>query len=266
MKKNTMKKLSIYTHQLTIGITIFVTLSILTITIISDSMDSYAENRGIEFYSLDSMPVGMNSLEPLIANWWNWWEDHPASMANNWPECFKGDGGIIGNNSIVFLADPALAVESNVNSRNQECTISSNQLLYLTVYPGECSTGSKPHEGEYPETKSTADLLQCAQDSNKVIKKMQVKVDGNDVSDHIIRQSTTQPFNFIIKSDNSDNWGPPIANGNNTSMAENYYLFLKPLSIGDHTIDLEVIRQPIQANQPVEHDIAKWNIKVIDKL
>ena len=95
---------------------------------------------------------------------------------------------------------------------------------------------------------------------------MQIKVDGNDVPSHIIRQTTSQPFNFIIKSDNSDNWGPPIANGNNTSMAENYYLFLKPLSIGDHTIDLEVIRQPIQANQPVEHDIAKWNIKVIDKL
>ena len=26
--------------------------------------------------------------------------------------------------------------------------------LYPTVYAGECSTGSKPHEGEYPDTKS----------------------------------------------------------------------------------------------------------------
>ncbi len=74
------------------------------------------------------MPDGISSLEPLIANWWNWWEDHPASMANNWPECFKGDGGIIGNNSIVFLADPALAVENNVNARIK------NALYHLINY------------------------------------------------------------------------------------------------------------------------------------
>jgi hypothetical protein len=46
-------------------------------------------------------------------------------------------------------------------------------------------------------------------------------------------------------------------------MAENYYLLFKPLPVGDHTIELEVIRQPLQTNQPVEHDVAKWNIKVV---
>ena len=135
--------------------------------------------------------------------------------------------------------------------------------LYLTVYAGECSTGSKPHEGEYPDTKSPSDLLSCVQDANKVMKLMQIKVDGNDVPSHIIRQTTSQPFIFNIKPDNSDDWKAPIVGGNNTSMAENYYLFFKPLPVGDHTIELQVIRQPLQANQPVEHDVAKWNIKVV---
>ena len=36
----------------------------------------------------------------------------------------------------------------------------------------------------------------------------------------------------------------------------------QPLPVGDHTINVEVIRQPLQADQPVEHDIAKWNVKV----
>ena len=92
---------------------------------------------------------------------------------------------------------------------------------------------------------------------------MQVRVDGNDVSSRIIRQTTSQPFNFIIKPDNSDDWKAPIVGGNNISMAEHYYLFFKPLPVGDHTIELQVIRQPLQANQPVEHDVAKWNIKVV---
>ena len=80
---------------------------------------------------------------------------------------------------------------------------------------------------------------------------------------NLIRQTTSQPFKFIIKPENADDWKAPIVGGNNTSMAENYYLLFKPLPVGDHTIELEVIRQPLQANQPVEHDVAKWNIKVI---
>jgi hypothetical protein len=236
----------------------------ISIIILNNPSKLYA-STSVGFYSINSPPPGVKSLEPLIGKWWNWWENHPTKMATNWPECLKGDGGIIGNNQhLVFTPNTALAAENNANARNQKCQISSNQLLYLVVYPGKCSTifGSNPPAGEFPDIKSTAGLLQCAQDVNKVIKKMQVKVDGQDVSSHIIRQTTSQPFKWILKSDNADDWKAPIVGGNNTSMAENYYLLFKPLPVGDHTIELEVIRQPLQANQPIEHDVAKWNIKV----
>ena len=118
--------------------------------------------------------------------------------------------------SIVFLGDPASAVENNVNATKQKCEISSTQPLYLTIYAGACSTGSKPHEGEFPDMKSPTDRLNTAQDSNKVIKLMQVKVDGTDVSSNIIRQSTSQPFNFIIPPVNALDWKAPIVGGNNT--------------------------------------------------
>jgi hypothetical protein len=111
--------------------------------------------------------------------------------------------------------------------------------------------------------KNPTDLLNCAQDTNRVMKLMQVKVDGKDVSSNIVRQTTSQPFKFIAPADNPFGFSPPIAGGNNTSMAENFYLFFKPLPVGDHTIEVEVIRQPLQANQPVEHDVAKWNVKVV---
>lgn len=238
-------------------------LVIVTITLSSHSK-VYASNS-VDFYSLNSPPPGIKSLETLIGNWWNWWEDHPTNMASNWPECFTGDGGVIDNHALVFTPNPAWAVESNPNATNQKCQISSHQLLYFTVYPGECSTifGSNPPAGEFPDIKSVDGLLKCAQDVNKVIKKMQVKVDSQDVSSHIIRQTISQPFNFVIKPENADDWDAPIVGGNNTSMAENYYLFFKPLPVGDHQIELEVIRQPLQANQPVEHDVAKWDIKVV---
>jgi hypothetical protein len=111
--------------------------------------------------------------------------------------------------------------------------------------------------------KNPADLLSCAKQENMVIKLMRVKVDGKDVSSNIVRQTTSQPFKYIIPADNAFEMTAPAAGGNNTSMAENYYLLFKPLPAGDHTIEVEVIRQPVQANQPVEHDLAKWNIKVV---
>lgn len=236
-----------------------------TILMISLPSKLYANpSPGIDFYSPSSPPSGVKSLEPLIAKWWNWFYAVPAATATNWPNCLKGDGGTISNNqSVVFTPASAFATDSNPNARNQKCEISSDQLLYLDVYSGSCSTGSKPHEGEFPDTKSPADLLNCAQDSNKVIKLMQVKVDGNDVSPNIIRQSTSQPFNVIIPQDNAFSYNPPTAGGNNYAMAEDYYLFFKPLPVGDHKIDLEVIRQPLEANQPVEHDVAKWDLKVV---
>jgi hypothetical protein len=236
-----------------------------TILIISNSplKNLYASPPGIDFYSPNSPPAGVKSLEPLIAKWWNWRIAYPSTTNINWPECLKGDGGIIGNNqSVVFLGDPAGAISTNVGAKNQKCEISSSQLLYLTVYAAECSKGSKPNKGEYPN-KSPAELLVCAQGANEGIKVMQVKVDGQDVSSNIVKQTTSQPFNLNIPPTNTFDYGADIVSENNTSMAENYYLFFKPLPVGDHTIELHVIRDPHNNPASAENLEAKWNIKVV---
>ena len=77
---------------------------------------------------------------------------------------------------------------------NQRCEISSNQLVYMTLYPGECSAFDSPEVYH----NSTANLLDCAIKSNLVIKLNRVVVDGKDVSSNIIRQQISHPFNFII--------------------------------------------------------------------
>ena len=252
-----------FVYRLDIQILILLTFLMAAIIIVSSPLDSFATSSGISFYSPDSPPPGVKSLEPLMQKWWNWRTALTADTANNWPKCLKGNGGAIGNNqSVVFVGDPVAAVDKNVNARNQICEISPNQLLYLTVYAGECSTGSKPHEGEFPETKNPTDLLACAKDSNLVMKLMQVKVDGKDVSSNIIRQTTTKPFNYIVPLVNAFDWQRPLASGNNTAMAENYYLFFKPMPIGDHSIELKVIKTPPRGNQPIQDLAAKWNFKV----
>jgi hypothetical protein len=210
---------------------------------------------GIGYYSPSTPPPGMKSFQNLITKWWNISINQPTKIANHWPICLKADV-TVDNRSVVFLGNPATAPAggANVNATHQACQISSSQLLYLVVYPGECAQGEFPGE-------SIPQLLSCAQDSNKVIKLMQVKVDGTDVSSNIVRESTSQPFVFTLHStDNIFNDKIPCCG---QSMAEMYDLLFKPLPKGHHTISVEVMRVPLQSNQPVEHDLAKWDINVV---
>ena len=41
------------------------------------------------------------------------------------------------------------------------------------------------------------------------------------------------------------------------------YVFIKPLPVGTHKIELEVLRNPQEPNQPVEYPIVKYTINVI---
>ncbi len=231
-----------------------VLILVMPILVVPSPAISYAIQRTVDFYSIKSPPAGIDSLEALMAKWWNWWEDHPTQIAHNWPVCLK-QNEMVGNRSVVFLANPAYSDEKNTNARNQNCEISSNQILYLTLYPGECSAFEAKES-------SVSKLLECAIDSNRVIKLNQVKVDGKDVSSNIISQRTTRPFNFVIPSVNVDAAEPSTPGKVNPSMAENYYLFFKPLPAGHHTIEAELIRQPLQSNQPVEQHTTKWNVNV----
>ena len=122
------------------------------------------------------------------------------------------------------------------------------------MYPGECD------DGQYTD-KTNAELLQCAKDSNREIKLMTAKVDGEDVSSKIVRQSTSKPFMINIPKVNIyDIQGNQT--GTHRTMGESYFLFFKPLSIGHHNIEAKVIRDPLEINLPIEHDVAKWDIQV----
>jgi hypothetical protein len=93
----------------------------------------------------------------------------------------------------------------NVNATHQACQILASQLLYLSVYEGECSQGED-------HLQRIDQLVGCAIDSKGVIKLMKVTVDGADVSSNILR--TTDPFVYTIRSsDNAFSITPPCCVG-----------------------------------------------------
>jgi hypothetical protein len=233
---------------------IFLTVLLTTMIIIGSPLKLQAQSV-IDFYSPSTPPAGMKSLESLIPKFWDWRANQPGRIANTWPICLKADV-TVANRSVVFLGDPAAAPAggANANATHQACQISSSTLLYLHVYGAYCSQGDSPG-------KSIPQLLTCAQDENKIIKLMQAKVDGMDVSPKLVRETTSQPWILTIpSSDNAFNEKIPCCG---EAMAENYFLLFKTLPTGHHTITVEVIRVPLQPNQPVEHDLAKWDINVV---
>jgi hypothetical protein len=70
---------------------IVASLLMITIVLLGNLAKIYA-STSVEFYSPNSPPAGVKSLEPLIAKWWNWWNAVPAAAATNWPQCIKADG------------------------------------------------------------------------------------------------------------------------------------------------------------------------------
>ena len=155
---------------------VLVTLSILLFSVTVTVPIAYA----VDVFQKDEMPFG-KPYEDWVQDWWRWNAAIPGDPETTFAGV-KENGCLINKEGpVAMLMDPAIG-----GSHHQKCEISSNQLLYLTVYAGECSTGSKPHEGEFPDTKNPDDLLACAKDSNLVMKLMQVKVDGKDVSSNIV--------------------------------------------------------------------------------
>lgn len=220
----------------------------------------YAKAAGtkssVGFYTLKSLPAGIKSLDPLIDNYWNWWITQSPSYAENWPPCIIGNADRVpGNQSIVFLGDPATAVEKNVNARNQNCEIQSNQAIFFPPYNGVCDTGEFPNY-------SPSQLLDCAIGTNKGIKIMNLKIDGMDVSDKIFHTNTSKPFIWNIPKANFYQMSEPHV-GSHPAIAEGYYVFIKPMPVGTHTIELKVLRVPPEPNQPVERPNLKYTLRVV---
>jgi hypothetical protein len=201
----------------------FVTYFLLIISIVSvlsigsSNIKAMSSEPSIGFYNTNSLPAGMNSIDPLIENYWNWWAKQSSAYSQNWPPCMIGQADrLASNQSIIFFGDPATAVELNVNARNQHCQISSNQAIFFPPYNGLCNTGEEP--GDTPDQ-----LLKCAIGTNKGIQLMSLKIDGKDVSNQIFHTHTSKPFIWDVPKDNIYAFPQSEPNvGSHPAMAEGY--------------------------------------------
>jgi len=186
----------------------------------------------IALFDKDESPFQL-PYDQWVTRYWNWWIATTKEQANpSDGSCLMKEDG-----PVVMLMDPSVG-----GNRKQMCDISSEKGILIGLWSGECDRGFNGQRNSSYEK-----LLQCARDSNKGTIVGSLFVDGvpiaqlNVVNDQTtgisnITDIRTKEFNITIPTNShyqSDNYGTFGA------AVEGWYVFLKPLPPGEHTIFLK---------------------------
>jgi hypothetical protein len=206
---------------------------------------------GIELFSKDEKPFGI-SYDTWVANYWNWWIGTSIDEATP-----KQDGCLINKSeSLVMLMETA-----DTTSASQVCDISSTQGVLIPLWIGWADTapipGASPRDPNEPLSKS------AREEANLGNIRSEVKVDGIPVAKLDVRMSLisgkldykinsltnvtelyTADFDLTIPPDTHK---PNQVPGKWFAGGHGWFVFLKPLPRGEHTISYSVRVTPTGA-------------------
>jgi hypothetical protein len=217
-----------------VGLLILIWLFFVTPQSIADSI-----NPGI--FSKDASPYGI-PYSDWIARWWQWSMSIPVSEhprdAYTQHKCTLNQEG-----PVWFLPDVLQGREERF------CNIPASKAILIPILTGQCDYGIK-------EVKSDDDLRRCAMagDEHGVI---EASIDGVKVKNLLQYRTQSGFFNITIPADNI--YQAPA--GTFKSMADGYFVFLQPLSPGNHDVHLKVsVLNPVE---PLYNYNADWTYHLI---
>jgi hypothetical protein len=205
---------------------------------------------GVELFSKDEAPFGV-SYDDWVSKYWNWWVSQSTDEATP-----KPNGCIINKSeSLVTLMETTVG-----GSPYQVCEISSTQGIMIPLWIGWCDTGDPLNRGYSDEQ-----LTKCARERynlGNIIS--EVKVDGLSVAKLDVRMSlvsgsldykinsltnvtelyTKKGFDLTIPLDTNK---PYLVPGTWRAGSHGWFVFLKPLPPGEHTIFYNVRVTPTGA-------------------
>ncbi|MGZ4617971.1 MAG: hypothetical protein ACXV3F_04460 [Frankiaceae bacterium] len=130
--------------------------------------------------------------------------------------------GVNQRGPVWFLGGDATAPQPT----SPTCTVPEGKAVLVPVINGECST---------VEGTAESDLASCAKFQMDSVDKstLSASVDGHAVTVDPAFRFVTDEFSVTIVPNN-----PLAPGGTGTSVADGYYLLLRPLTAGQHTIDV----------------------------
>ncbi len=216
-------------------------LFLVTILLTSIIIGSFTLHNvyGIGVYSKNDKPFNI-SYDDWAARFWNQWIGKTTADATP-----KQDGCLLVNNGNKSEPMVMLMETADVNSPpTQSCQISSHQGIIVPLWIGWCDTGATPG--------SDAALTKCAREQNLGNILSDVKVDGVPVAKLDVQQTeqsgslnykvralsnvtefASKGFPLVIPADTHK---PNQVTGKWRAVSQGWWVFLKPLPLGQHTI------------------------------
>jgi hypothetical protein len=194
-------------------------------------LSAHAASQTPAVYPLGSKPYGLT-----YSDWggkqWQWLISIPSSKSpmtdHVGTRCTVGQQG-----PVWFLTG------TNGGKAERTCTIPAGKALFINILTGECSTK------EYPNIKSGPDLLKCAVDGNKggIVS---ASIDGVNIPN--IQAFRVQSPSINVDYPKAESIFPVAQGGPATSYADGWYVMLKPLSPGSHTVHFSGSTPPSEVN------------------
>jgi len=208
---------------------VLITLSILLFSTVV--MVPIANAVGV--FQKDEMPFG-KPYEDWVHDWWRWDAAIPSDPVTTFAG-LKEDGCFINKTGpVAMLMDPSVG-----GKHHQICEISPNQGILISAWSGECDGSVKGYENS-----SFKELSKCARDLDLGKVTVNAWVDNKSIAQvkaedyktiNLINASElySKGFNITIPANSNLAVDYP---GTHLGAAHGWYIFLKPLPVGEHTV------------------------------
>lgn len=208
-------------------------------------LSAYAQGNSSTVYSKESAPFGV-PYKDWIARWWQWDVGIPTSQhpRDNYTaeKCTVNQNG-----SVWFLPDILTGKEK------RPCTIPEGKAIMVPLLTGECDTSD-------PASQSDADIRQCSTAGDEY-GAISATLDGQKIENLDSYRTATDFFNITIPKDNIFD----IPAGTYRAAADGFFVFLKPLSVGDHELHIKTsVTNPTSPSYNYASE-AIYDLKIIPK-
>lgn len=202
-----------------------ITFSILILILSINFNSVFADNYINYIFSPDSKPYGL-SLDDWSVKWWQWIMKIAKNQNPTLDESGKNCNVNQENNNVWFLAGRSAPGKSERN-----CEIPSEMSIFLPLNNYECNFW------ENPDIKTIDELLSCPSISlgpaDSIILKL--KIDDKEIDQKELKKYRFATSDFQISIPKDDIFGIKEF-GNTTASSDGYWVMIKPLSSGKHTI------------------------------
>ena len=236
----------VYTQRIVYIITVCILyiFCLLFVIIIQNSLIALAGTESAGFVT-GRMPYGI-PLEKWAMEWWQWVVTMPASETQIDPTTQKNKC-VLGSDPdgrMIFLISP-YEIEYTT-----DYTISSERSILIPLLVGECDPTL---DDVRVKTGKIEDLWACARETDEVFKSWDVTLDGKTLFKKIGNEEVNMYLKdeILVRNSSSFTLNIPEVNryevekGSYTAVVDGYYLIIKPLPMGTHTLKYSFVHEKI---------------------